>query len=437
MITQLFESSDDDIKILHHIERNASSKKIHERGESPQKAAPKKAEVSDVKPDIKIPEDIKKEIDQVANDIKESDLALQLYDALTAEYQKVFSAVPTAIKTSIDTCFKEIESADKKEDLVIALEDLQQTITNSETLSFKKRQDIFRTILTSESFAEKAKDIGEKNGYKLEVSAFKSTGCYKQLSAAIEQVFNAITTVSFEGLKLDNNLVEASKNYFISVLKTPLNAENELKSDSDAFDKLLLNINPESKNKPKEKVNIESVVSSQMPKPLQTIIKRCWKSLNDVDKTVLSCYENDQPYSGYVTGDNLIAKNISSQMTPEGIVCLCGIAADKYFPAGEDSGDEEDITLELQKFTYKGGSSTAIIHYGQPKNKSKDSQFFEIRVDPAVKIKNEKGRAELVIRTFDDEDKSKFVTKRGKRVSVYETLKMLFNDEGGGGRRRR
>ena len=116
-------------------------------------------------------------------------------------------------------------------------------------------------------------------------------------------------------------------------------------------------------------------------------------------------------------------------MTSEGLVCLCGLAMDFYLPADEDYADDEDITLVLQQFSYKGGNSSAKIHYGQPDDKKKDSQYMEMVVDPAVKMKNEKGRVELVIRTFDEKDETKLVTKRGKRLSVYDTLKTLFSEE--------
>lgn len=447
MITNLFESSEDDIKIIHHAEKNPIV--YHEKTtQSAAEKEPVKEEPVQESPKG-VPEEIKKDVEEtvkeIRSDVKDDNLVNSLFNAVLKEYQKPFSNLPTSVKSSIDTCFKQLESSESKEDVVVALDDLKEVVTTAETLSFKKRSEVFKSVVTSEEFVNEIKKIGENNGYKLELAAFKTTGCYKQLNEAISQVFDSLKTISFDNLKsIDGGKLDGAKNYLLDVLRTPLNKEGELEKSDKAFFDLIQSISPESKKKPKENVKETSVISSQQPKLLQTVIKKCWGRLNNVDKTVLNCYANDQTYAGYVTtGDdvNLISKGISSQMTPEGIVCVCGLAMDKYFPAGEDNGDDEDITLELQKFTYKGGSSTAIIHYGQPKGDKKDSQFFEMRVDPSVKVKNEQGRVELVIRTFDSEDreddKSKFVTKRGKRASVYETLRMLDGkSEGKGGRRR-
>lgn len=184
-------------------------------------------------------------------------------------------------------------------------------------------------------------------------------------------------------------------------------------------------------------INLVSEVND--PKVLSDTIKNFEEKLSDFDKNVLSNYYNGKNYGSYVNG-NFVTSGCTNKMTPEGIVILCAMALNKAFPEREEVADD-DIDLRMESINYSGGDSNAVIRYGIPKESKRhefdkdkqrygsdiDSQWLEARISPNIKMKEGKGRAELVIRTFDPKDPSKLVTNRGKRTSVVEFIREVGN----------
>ena len=269
------------------------------------------------------------------------------------------------------------------------------------------------------------------------------------MNSAIDQIFSTIEdSVDFEALKIKNGkngIEELSEVVKEKSFYGLTNEDTTEKYIGGEFSKYIDSVETSKKKKPESKVTEADLIDGEMPKQLSALIRKCFKGLNDVDKTVLKHFQNESSYPSFNGTGGFPMKGVTSLMSDQGIVCLCGMACNKAFPtyskeeADPDALEEgEDTVFELKSISYKGGSSSAKFHYDQMNGPGNLGQFFELRVNPGVKVKSEKGRASIVMKApKSDEEANKLVTKHGKLLSVWDTLKLMLDEESSGSGRRR
>lgn len=228
------------------------------------------------------------------------------------------------------------------------------------------------------------------------------------------------------------------------------------KEDISASEKMLQNLLKESDSEAK---SIEDLIENDeddddeikegitlyvdRPKVLSDAVKQLEGNLNDIDKNILNRYydNKDETLSPYLN-NGFITNYGTKKMTPSGLVLFCAMALNHVFPEREGKVDD-DIDLRMESIDYKDDMSNAVIRYSIPEESKGadfdadnkrygsdiDSQWLEARISPTVKMKDSMGRAELVIRTFDEDDPSKLVTNRGRRVPIVEFIKTLYGEE--------
>ena len=229
----------------------------------------------------------------------------------------------------------------------------------------------------------------------------------------------------------ENEIENIDANSFFIQTKSSKGIAADLISDliNSIFDKNNSEEKAEKRKEALKDVNVSDYTDAN-PELIRNFAEKYNNKLNDVDKTVLKYYHNNASYVGYVATNGCIAKGITSEMTPEGIVMLAVLSVDKFFPETDERDiDEGDIQLVLQDIKYNGGSSEAIIHYGQPKNNKKDSAFFELIVNPSTKIGDEVGRVQPKTRSASEDDPTRFLTKVGKRQSLYDWIKFVNGED--------
>lgn len=395
---------------------------------------------------------------------------------LDTAFQKSFTDCKQSLKNEFSSSEQAIKSAiesKSKNDLLIAITNLTDFIIDKYIPALgQKRFDVEKQVRNR---LYKDVDFSKQKPETLLINnkeAFVNTEAFAQIKELINDWGNVLTSELKSSEFVNISDIFDIQDVKDNLLKAFAYADSEFQSSisnaSTALNKVFSNVYSEvdvsttKKQKQKEPLikNIpkDEVFSKEdVPELLANLAERFWKKLPDLDKNILLKYQNSEKFPNYVVGnsDNLITKTATNEMSSEGIVLLCGLAMNKLFPEGEDSGEYNDIVLKLDKLSYKGGNSKAVIHYGQPKETQNhddngnlsssdvNKQYFELRINPDVRIKNTKGACEFVIRTSDKEDETKLVTNRSQRVPVWECFKVMFtdydlNDENsGGGRRRR
>lgn len=394
---------------------------------------------------------------------------------LDSAFQKYFTDCKQSLKNEFSSSEQAIRSAietKSKNDLLIAISNLTDFIVDKYLPALaQKRFDVEKQVRTK---LYKNVDFSKQKPETLLINnkeAFVNTEAFAQIKELVDDWVNILTSElkSSEFVQISDifNIQEVKDNLLKSFAYADAEFQSSLNNAINALNKVFSNVNSEidvSTSKPQKQqphliknVSREEVFSKdEVPDLLMNLAEKLWKKLPDLDKNILLKYQNSEKFTNYVVGnsDNLITKTATNDMTNEGIVLLCGLAMNKLFPENEDSGEYNDIVLKLDKLVYKGGKSKAVIHYGQPKETQHhddngnllgsdvNKQFFELRINPEVRIKNSKGACEFLIRTSDKEDETKLVTNRSQRVPVWECFKVMFtdydlNDDDRGGKRRR
>lgn len=397
--------------------------------------------------------------------------AKQFAQAVNKKMEDMFKNAPDGFKEHADEVTETIKSLSEQGDLssmVVELDlfkEYMQKISDQFTayeegaLEGTLKEEPFASM-DQKPIADNAQNIidylaesrKEYNGIKemnaSTIDVLESINNFDFAKAGVRKpdLTNVVNELTNTILDSKDNVQETEKMLQGLVDKSDIEADNveELKKEVEADKK------EDDKNKNvevKKDINLGNEVNE--PVALAETVKKFEEKLSDFDKNVLSHYYENKSYGSYVNGD-LVTSGCTNKMTSEGIVILCGMALNKAFPEREDVGDD-DIDLRMETINYSGGGSNAVIRYSIPEESKGhefdkenqryggdvDSQWLEARISPDVKMKDGKGRAELVIRTFDPKDQSKLVTNRGKRTSVVEFIKNVVGQGDGGSKKSR
>lgn len=392
---------------------------------------------------------------------KMSTEAKQFAQAVNKKMEDMFRDAPDGFKKHADEVTKTIKSLSEQGDLssmVVELDLFKEYMQKISDQFTAYEEGALDGTLKEEPFAsmdQKAIADNAQNIIAYLAESRKEYNGIKEMNASTIEVLESINNFDFAKagvrkpdltnvvneltntiLDSKDNVRETEKMLQNLVDKSDIEADNveELKKEVEADKK------EDDKNKNVEvKKDIDLKIDS--PKVLADAVEKFKDKLSDFDKNVLSNYDNDSNFGSYINFPYVMPA-CTNKMTPEGIVLLCAEALNKVFPERENV-DADDIDFRMESIDYSGGGSKAVIRYSIPEESKGhefdkenkryggdvDSQWLEARISPDVKMKDGKGRVELVIRTFDKDDQSKLVTNRGKRTSVSEFIKTL-NGEG-------
>ena len=386
--------------------------------------------------------------------------AKQFAQAVNKKMEDMFRDAPDGFKKHADEVTKTIKSLSEQGDLssmVVELDLFKEYMQKISDQFTAYEEGALDGTLKEEPFAsmdQKAIADNAQNIIAYLAESRKEYNGIKEMNASTIEVLESINNFDFAkaGVKkpdltnvvneLTNTILDSKDNVRETekmlqnlVDKSDIEADNveELKKEVEADKK------EDDKNKNVEvKKDIDLKIDS--PKVLADAVEKFKDKLSDFDKNVLSNYDNDSNFGSYINFPYVMPA-CTNKMTPEGIVLLCAEALNKVFPERENV-DTDDIDFRMESIDYSGGGSKAVIRYSIPEESKGhefdkenkryggdvDSQWLEARISPDVKMKDGKGRVELVIRTFDKDDQSKLVTNRGKRTSVSEFIKTLNGD---------
>lgn len=387
--------------------------------------------------------------------------AKQFAQAVNKKMEAMFSDAPDGFKKHADEVTKTIKALSEQGDLssmVVELDLFKEYMQKISDEFTAYEEGALKGTLKEEPFAsmdQKAITDNKQNIIAYLAESRKEYNGIKEMNASTIEVLESINNFDFAKagvrkpdltnvvneltntiLDSKDNVQETEKMLQGLVDKSDIEADNveELKKEVEADKK------EDDKNKNVEvKKDIDLKIDS--PKVLADAVEKFKDKLSDFDKNVLLNYDNDSNFGSYINFPYVMPA-CTNKMTPEGIVLLCAEALNKVFPERENV-DADDIDFRMESIDYSGGGSKAVIRYSIPEESKGhefdkenqryggdvDSQWLEARISPDIKMKDGKGRVELVIRTFDKDDQSKLVTNRGKRTSVSEFIKTL-NGEG-------
>lgn len=390
-------------------------------------------------------------------------------DGLTEIFKDKFKSIPNGIKNIFNTFERKVRVSIKdkdKENLLLSLENFKTDCLKVIKLLGEKRWGLERDYREDKYSDVDFSKINKGERITINRLAFLSTQLSEDLEENIKKAFNINlselasflaenddgekeTTAEFtKKLELTrDNLIKAFSNADAEFSELTLESDSVKALTDELFldvkDNISLGGSKEDSEKKKEPKLIENLtvdgVKKGCPQLFANFAEKIWGTLPTLDKNVLHFYANQKKLPNYVANDGLIYQTTTAKLKPEAIVMLCCLALNFVFPPDGNKGSDDDIELDLSTFKYKGGGATADIIYKQPDSTKGhdddkmlgsdiDKQFIEVIIDPDVDMKNSKGRAQFVINTADKEDETKLVKHRSKRMTIYEFIRLL-NDE--------